>query len=95
MCNSGTVFLVPNIGDSCVETGYQMNKLFAILLCVLFPISAFAGDNGYKIIYDGGSLSNGKAGTDMKLYIDGANVRIMNGKTEIAVIPAAAVTEIS
>jgi hypothetical protein len=72
-----------------------MNKLLAIFLCVLFPISAFAGDNGYKIIYDGGSLSNGKAGTDMKLYIDGANVRIMNGKTEVAVIPAAAVTEIS
>ena len=72
-----------------------MNKLLAIFLCVLFPISAFAGDNGYKIVYDGGSLPNGKAGTDMKLYIDGPNVRIMNGKTEIAVIPAAAVTEIS
>jgi hypothetical protein len=31
----------------------------------------------------------------MKLYIDGPNVRIMNGKNEIAVIPAASVTEIS
>jgi hypothetical protein len=31
----------------------------------------------------------------MKLYIDGPNVRIMNGKTEIAVIPATSVTEIS
>jgi hypothetical protein len=58
-------------------------------------MSAFAGDNGYKIVYDGGSLADGKAGTDMKLYIEGSNVRIMNGKTEVAVIPAAAVTEIS
>jgi len=58
-------------------------------------ISAFAGDNGYKIVYDGGSLPDSKAGTDMKLYIDGTSVRIMNGKGEVAVIPAAAVTEIS
>ena len=31
----------------------------------------------------------------MKLFIDGANIRIMKDKTEIAVIPATAVTEIS
>lgn len=75
--------------------GKEMNKFFAILLCLLFPISAIAGENGYKIIYDGGSLPNGKAGTDMKLYIEGTNVRIVKGGTEVAVIPAASVTEIS
>jgi hypothetical protein len=72
-----------------------MNRILAIFLCVLFPISAFAGDNGYKIVYDGGSLPNGKAGTDMKLYIEGNNIRIVKGGSEIAVIPAASVTEIS
>jgi len=72
-----------------------MNKILAILLCVLFPISAIAGENGYKIVYDGGSVPNGKAGTDMKLYIEGPNIRIMKGESEIAVIPAASVTEIS
>lgn len=72
-----------------------MKKFIAIFLCVLFPLSAAAGDNGYKIVYDGGSLPNSKAGTDMKLYIDGSNIRIMKDKTEITVIPAAAVTEIS
>lgn len=72
-----------------------MNKLIAIFLCVLFPLSAVAGDNGYKIVYDGGSLANAKAGTDMHLYIDGSNIRIMKDKIEIAAIPAAAVTEIS
>jgi hypothetical protein len=61
----------------------------------VFPVTAFAGDNGYKIGYDGGSLSNAKAGTEMKLYIDSTNVRIVRDKTEIAVIPAAAITEIS
>jgi len=31
----------------------------------------------------------------MRLYIEGTNVRITNGKSEIAKIPASAVTEIS
>jgi hypothetical protein len=64
-------------------------------MCLIFPLSAFAGDNSYKIAYDGGSIQNAKAGTGMKLYIDGSNIRITKDKTEVAVIPAAAVTEIS
>ncbi len=72
-----------------------MKKTLALFLCILFPVSAFAGDNSYKIVYDGGSLPNAKAGTDMKLYIDADKIRIMQGGTEVAVIPAAAITEIS
>jgi hypothetical protein len=72
-----------------------MRKTLAILMCLIFPLSAFAGDNSYKIAYDGGSIQNAKAGTGMKLYIDGSNIRITKDKTEVAVIPAAAVTEIS
>jgi hypothetical protein len=72
-----------------------MKKLFAILLCFIFPISAFAGDNSYKIAYDGGSIPGAKAGNDMKLILDGDKIRIMEGKIEVAVIPAAAITEIS
>jgi hypothetical protein len=72
-----------------------MKKFFAIFLCLMFPISVFAGDSGYKIAYDGGSIQDAKAGTGMKLYIDGGNIRVMKDKTEIAVVPASAVTEIS
>jgi hypothetical protein len=72
-----------------------MKKIIAILLCVLFPVSALAGDNSYKIVYDGGSLANAKAGNDMKLVIDGTNIRITKDKAEVIVIPAAAVTELS
>jgi hypothetical protein len=72
-----------------------MKRLLAIFLCIIFPVSAFAGDNSYKIAYDGGSIPNLKAGTDLKLYIDGNNIRIVKDKTEITVIPASAVTEIS
>jgi hypothetical protein len=72
-----------------------MNKVVAILLCIIFPLGAVAGDNGYKIAYDGGSVQNAKAGTDMKLYIVGSNIRIVRDKKDVIVIPAAAVTEIS
>jgi len=72
-----------------------MRKLLAIFLCITFPLTTLAGDNGYKIAYDGGSLQNAKAGTEMRLSIDGTNIRIVKNNTEIIVIPAAAVTEVS
>jgi len=72
-----------------------MKKILAMFLCIIFPVSAFAGDNSYKIAYDGGSIPNIKAGTDLKLFIDGNNIRIVKDKVEITVIPASAVTEIS
>ena len=72
-----------------------MKKLLAVFLCIIFPISAVAGENGYKIDYDGGSIQNAKAGTEMKLLIEGSNIRIMKGKTDVVLIPATAITEIS
>ncbi|HEX8811453.1 MAG TPA: hypothetical protein VF742_05625, partial [Terracidiphilus sp.] len=65
------------------------------LLCFAFPMAVFASDNGYKIIYDGGSVQDAKAGTDMKLYIDGTNIRMKKGDKEVVTIAAATVTEIS
>jgi len=65
------------------------------VLCLLFPISVFAADAGYKIMYDGGSVPNLKPGANLRLYIEGSDIKIQNGKNEIASVPAAAVTEIS
>jgi hypothetical protein len=86
-------FLIPGLVS--LKKGARMKQLIAILLCIIFPISAFAGDNSYRIAYDGGSIAGFKAGTDMKLFLDGSKVRVLQGKTEVAVIPAAAITEIS
>jgi hypothetical protein len=72
-----------------------MKKLIAIFLSVLFPITVFAGEINYKIIYDGGSLPDAKPGSDMKLFIEGNNIRIVRDKSDVVLIPAAAVTEIS
>jgi hypothetical protein len=72
-----------------------MKKLLAILLCILFPAAAIAGDNGYKIDYDGGSLPGLKAGNSVTLVIEGSNIQVLKGRTELATIPASTVTEIS
>jgi hypothetical protein len=72
-----------------------MKKLLAIFLCVVFPVSAFAGDNSYKVAYDGGSIPGIKAGTDIKIYVEGTNLRVVKDKTELLLIPASAITEVS
>jgi hypothetical protein len=83
------------IGSTLGLKGESMRKILALLLCFLFPLSVLAGDNSYKIVYDGGSLPDIKAGNDMKLFIDGSNIRIKKGDKEITTIPAAAITEVS
>jgi hypothetical protein len=72
-----------------------MKRLLAIFLCILFPAAAIAGDNGYKVVYDGGSVPGIKAGTDIKLYIEGDKIRIVKGGEDLIILPASAVTEIS
>jgi CxxC motif-containing protein (DUF1111 family) len=72
-----------------------VNKLIVILLCLAMPLMVFAGDNGYKVKYDGGSIPDAKAGTDMKFIIDSDQVRLMRDKGEVITIPASAITEIS
>ncbi|MFZ0308201.1 MAG: hypothetical protein WAL89_08500 [Candidatus Sulfotelmatobacter sp.] len=72
-----------------------MNRLLVVVLCFAIPLAVFAGDNGYKVVYDGGSIPDRKAGTDMKLFIDANQVRLVKDKTDVITIPASAVTEIS
>jgi CxxC motif-containing protein (DUF1111 family) len=56
---------------------------------------ASAKDNGYNVKYDGGSVTEVKAGSDLRLYIDANQIRFVSHKEEILVIPATAITEIS
>ncbi len=72
-----------------------MRKIFAVLLCLVIPIGVMAGDNGYKVTYDGGSITDAKAGTGMKLLIDANQIRLVKDQANVVTIPASAVTEIS
>src|SRR5258707_190831 len=73
----------------------SIRKALAVLLCAAIPTALLAVDNGYKVAYDGGSLPDLKAGTDIRLYVTSDSIRVMKGNTEIAKMPPSAVTEIS
>jgi hypothetical protein len=64
------------------------------LVPVVVPV-LFAKNEGYKVKYDGGSLQNAKAGSEMNLLIDQTNIRLMRKHEEVAIIPVASVTEVS
>ncbi len=53
-----------------------------MVLCLIFPLAAVAGDASYKIVYDGGSVAGVKAGTDMKLFIDTDKIRLTRDKAD-------------
>lgn len=72
-----------------------MSKIVAVLLCFVIPIAVMAGDNGYKVTYDGGSITDAKAGTGMRLLIDANQIRLVKDQANVVTIPASAVTEIS
>jgi hypothetical protein len=70
-------------------------QLIALSLCVAIPTSLLAADNGYKVVYDGGSIPDTKTGSDLRLFIESNQLRFTKDKRELIVIPASSVTEIS
>jgi hypothetical protein len=73
----------------------NMKKFAAVLLCLLFPLAVLASESGYKVKYDGGSLTGLKAGEDLRLELVGNEIHLMKKKELVQTIPASAVTEIS
>ncbi len=72
-----------------------MNTTLVAFLCLAMPLAALAGDNPYKVKYDEGSIADAKAGSQMKLFIDSTEVRLIMAKGRFLAIPASAITEIS
>ena len=72
-----------------------MRIVLAAVLSIAIPISVLAGDNGYKVTYDGGSLADVKSGTGLKLYIEGNQARLVKDSVVVATIPASSITEVS
>jgi hypothetical protein len=72
----------------------------AVLLClaiIQIPFAAEAKDAGYSVIYDGGSLSDVKAGAKLKMYIESNGIRLTDekGKTLVTTVVPSTVTEVS
>jgi hypothetical protein len=72
-----------------------MRKIFVLLLCLLIPLSVFAGDNSYKVTYDGGSLPDLKAGAGVHMFIEQDKVRFVKDAKDLVTVPASSFTEIS
>lgn len=73
-----------------------MKSILAVILCIAIPVAMFGAEQpSYKVSYVGGSLTTVKAGSGLKLYIDSATIKLFDGKTEVATIPASAITEVS
>ena len=86
-----TAFLTPQcqapsaFHQSAIEIpGGNMKKLLAELLCFAVSLSVFASNNGYKVTYDGRSLTDMKPGTGLHLFIDQDKVRFVNEGKEVA-----------
>ena len=78
-----------------IQTMKSIQQFVAVLICVALPCVSFANDGGYHVNYSGGSVSNFKAGTGMKLFINPSTIHITKDKSEVALIPVGAITEIS
>ena len=74
-----------------------MKYVIALFLCLTIPAVMFAADAqpSFKVVYDGGSLPNAKAGTKLHLFVDSTTVRIEDEKADIANIQASTITEVS
>jgi hypothetical protein len=70
----------------------------ALILCslsILLPMTMMAKDSGYNVKYDGGSVPDVKTGSELRMYIDANQIRLIKGKNELMLIAATAITEIS
>ena len=72
-----------------------MKRICALVVCLLFTMNVLAADNGYKVMYDGGSIAGLKAGNKAELLIEANQIRLVENGKDAVVIPASAVTEIS
>jgi hypothetical protein len=64
-------------------------------MCFATVFAVVAGDASYKVSYDGGSISDLKSGQGMKLFLDQNQIRLVRNHSEVLVLPATAITEIS
>ena len=71
-----------------------MKQVLAVILCFTISLPLFASETGFKVKYDGGTVSE-KVGSDMRVFIEADKVRISKDGKDVINIPASAITEIS
>jgi hypothetical protein len=71
-------------------------RFVALVLCLSLSYSSVAAESGgYKLKYDGGSITDVKTGSDLKLYLDNNRIRVSKKGIDLLNLPPSAITEIS
>jgi hypothetical protein len=71
-------------------------KFAATMLCFLICVSSVAAkDVGFAVKYDGGTITDLKSGTDIRINPAGTTITISKGNADLISLPAASITEIS
>jgi hypothetical protein len=71
-------------------------KFVATMLCFLISVSGLpAKDVGFAVKYDGGTITDLKSGTDIRINPAGTTITISKGNADLLSIPTASITEIS
>jgi hypothetical protein len=71
-------------------------KFVATMLSFLISVSGLAAkDVGFAVKYDGGTITDLKSGTDIRINPAGTTITISKGNADLLSIPAASITEIS
>lgn len=73
----------------------MLRRVLTLALCLCFPLSICAANGGYKVKYDGGSITDVKTGAGLRLEITQKEIHLFDGKNMVQTIPASSVTEIS
>jgi hypothetical protein len=76
------------------KTCISLTLVVSIALLAVVPMAA--RDEGFKVKYNGGSVTAFKTGAELKLYVESDKIRFQGGKKDDPVeIPSSAITEIS
>jgi hypothetical protein len=74
-----------------------MNRthLVAILGTVVLSTASLASGMGFQVVYNGGSIQNLKPGTHVSFRVEGRQLHVVDGDSEVATVPTSAISGIS
>jgi hypothetical protein len=70
-----------------------MEKLIAVFPYMVMPAVVIAAEDGFKVAYGDGSVSDTKAGTALGLYVGSDRIGLTKDSIEMLNIPASTITE--
>ena len=73
----------------------SLPRSLAVFLSLALAAPAWSAENSYKVLYDGGSIQSYKVGSRAEMFINPAQIRLMEKGEEPVIIPASAITDIS